>query len=60
VMILASLALLPIVWVHSLQVLLVPALLALNHPEETLGRLRRLRRMGRDAPALPNMLPAEH
>ena len=60
VMILASLALLPIVWVHSLQVLLVPAVLALNDPEETLGRLRRLRRMGRDAPALPNMLPAEH
>jgi hypothetical protein len=59
VMIIASLALLPIVWVHSFQVLLVPAVLALNNPEETLGKLRRLRRTGRRAPALPTMRPAE-
>lgn len=59
VMILASLALLPIVWVHSLQVLLVPAVLAITNPEETLGRLRRLRRTGSHAPAVPNIRPAE-
>ena len=40
-MIVASLALLPIVWVHTLQVLLVPAALAVHEPQ-TLGRLRRL------------------
>jgi hypothetical protein len=59
VMILASLALLPIVWVHTLQVLFVPAVLAFNEPEETLGRLRRLRRAGSRAGALPNIRPAE-
>jgi hypothetical protein len=59
VMILASLALLPIVWVHSLQVLLVPAVLALINPEETLGRLRRLRHTSSRAPAVPNIRPAE-
>jgi hypothetical protein len=37
----------------------VPAVLALNNPEETLGRLRRLRRMGSRAPALPNIRHAE-
>jgi hypothetical protein len=60
VMILASLALLPIVWVHTLQVLFVPAVLALTNPDETLGRLRRIRRMGSRAAALPNIRPAEH
>ncbi len=59
VMILASLVLLPIVWVHTLQVLFVPAALAFNEPKEILGRLRRLRRPGSRAGALPNIRPAE-
>jgi len=59
VMILSSHVLLPIVWVHTLQVLFVPAALAFNEPEETLGRLRRLRRTGSRAAALPNIRPAE-
>jgi hypothetical protein len=59
VMIIASLVLLPIVWVHTLQVLLVPAALAFNQPE-TLGRLRRLRRTGNVSGAFPDVRPAEH
>src|SRR5512133_683229 len=54
VMIVASPVLLPIVLLHSLQVLFVPAVLALPNPAETLGRLRRLRRTGSRAPAVPN------
>ena len=56
-MIVASLALLPIVWVHTLQVLLVPAALAFHEPE-TLGRLRRLGRKP-VVPGLPTVRPAE-
>jgi hypothetical protein len=58
VMIVASLALLPIVWVHTLQVLLVPAALAFNEPE-TLGRLRRLVPKRETSNGLPAVRPVE-
>jgi Glycosyltransferase family 87 len=58
VMIIASLVLLPIVWVHTLQVLLVPAALAFNQPE-TLGRLRRLVPRRPNPGGLPTVQPAE-
>lgn len=57
-MIVASLALMPIVWVHTLQVLLVPAALAFNEPE-TLGRLRRLVPRRAAAVGVPTVQPAE-
>jgi Glycosyltransferase family 87 len=56
--IIASIALLPLVWVHTLQVLLVPLALAFNQPE-TLGRLRRLRRGSTPTTTLPTIRPAE-
>jgi Glycosyltransferase family 87 len=56
--IVASIALLPLVWVHTLQVLLVPLALAFNEPE-TLGRLRRLGRRSTPTPTLPTIRPAE-
>jgi Glycosyltransferase family 87 len=57
-MIVASLALLPIVWVHTLQVLLVPAALAIYEPQ-TLGRLRRLWPRRGVRSGLPTVRPAE-
>jgi hypothetical protein len=57
-MIVASLALLPIVWVHTLQVLLVPAALAIHEPQ-TLGRLRRLWPRREASSGLPTVRPAE-
>jgi hypothetical protein len=57
-MIVASLVLLPIVWVHTLQVLLVPAALAFHEPE-TLGRLRRLWPRRETSSRVPTVRPAE-
>jgi Glycosyltransferase family 87 len=55
----ASLALLPVVWPQTLEILLVPLALALNHPE-TLGRFRGGLRPGGLSGSRPNPQPAEH
>jgi hypothetical protein len=57
-MILASLVLLPIVWVHTFQVLLVPAALAIYEPQ-TLARLRRLWPRREASSGLPTVRRAE-
>jgi hypothetical protein len=59
VVVVASLALLPVVWPQTLVILLVPTALAFNQPE-TLGRFRALLRMGDVSGPSSNAQPAEH
>jgi hypothetical protein len=59
VMVVASLVLLPVVWLQTLQILLVPAALLFNQPN-TLGRLRRLLRTDDGLPAVPGFHSAEY
>jgi len=57
--IVASLALLPVVWPQTLEILLVPLALAFNHPE-TLGRFSGLLRPDAVSGPGPKPQPAEH